>query len=149
MWNYGLVILTVYIMHPTLPPFAASRFCSADLAKPSAFYNSVTGERHLHASLWTAKREALKAAFAHPLQALKRAPLRASVAGQKQHRKLPRQSYEQDKTVVCITDDSSPSGQVPFYNGKQNHATGNRCWQSRINQRPALRRFGALVTLTR
>lgn len=98
-----------------------SRFCSADLAKPSAFYNSVTGKGTSARIFMNGEEGGIEGrAFAHLVTGAEAGTsYELPLLGKNNIENCLASPYEQDKTVVCITDDSSPSGQVYFYVGNK------------------------------
>jgi hypothetical protein len=102
---------------------AIARFCSADLAAPTAFYNSKTGKGYTGRIFMNGEETGDEGrSFAHivtgpgaglsyELPSLGRLSTENSVAS----------PYEQDKTVVISMDDSTP-GQVYVYIGEKQSA---------------------------
>lgn len=106
-------------------PYAIARLCSADLAAPSAFYNSTSGlgtqdrifmtgeETGAEGKAFAFVATGANARTAYELPKLGKFSWENSVAN----------AYTGDKTVVIGTDDSTP-GQVYVYVGDK-QATGN------------------------
>jgi len=102
-----------------------NRFCSADLPKPSAFYNSKTGLGFSEGRIYMNGEETSGGrAFAHivagrehgisyELPSMGRAAWENTVAS----------PYEQDKTVVIGMDDSTPGAVYLYLGNKQDHGS--------------------------
>ena len=116
--------------NPATNPATFSRFCSADLADPNAFYNPVTGLGYNDGRIFMNGEEdgppfgAPGRAFAH----FASGPQEGNTyelpwLGKLAHENVVASPFTGDATVVGTMDDTSPQGQVYFYLGHK-QATG-------------------------
>jgi hypothetical protein len=105
---------------------AFNRFCSADLADPSAFYNSATGLGYNGGRLFLNGEEsgAEGRAFAHIATGAQAGnSYELAWLGNLSFENVVANAHTGDKTVVAVTDDGD-NGQVYFYAGEKK-ATGS------------------------
>jgi len=125
------LIQTVKLWEPSTLSFvetdgvAFNRFCSADLPKRSAFYNSKTGLGFSGGRIYLNGEEAAGGrAFAHIVEGREHGTTYELPAlGRVAWENLLASPYEQDKTVVVGTDDSTPGIVVVYIGMKQDRGS--------------------------
>jgi hypothetical protein len=117
--------------NPATDPVQFSRFCSADLAATTAFYNPETGLGYDGGRIFLNGEEdgppfgPPGRAFAHFASGSQSGnTYELPWLGKLAHENVVASPYTGDSTVVATMDDSSPTGQVYFYLG-QKQATGS------------------------
>src|SRR5262245_31905953 len=110
--------------NPATTPAVFSRFCSADLADPNAFYNPETGLGYNGGRIYLNGEEdgppfgAPGRAFAHFVSGPQEGnTYELPWLGKLAHENVVASPYTGDATVVATMDDTSPLGQVYFYVG--------------------------------
>ncbi len=103
-----------------------SRFCSADLPLPAALFNPATGLGTTNKIFLNGEEVSADGrAFAHVVTGASAGnSYELPHLGKFSHENVLANPYPQDKTVVAVTDDTSPGGQVYIYVGTK-AATGS------------------------
>jgi hypothetical protein len=107
------------------PAAAFNRFCSADLPKPTAFYNSKTGLGFSEGRIYMNGEETAGGrALAHIVAGRQHGTsYELPSLGHAAWENLLASPYEQDKTIVIGTDDSTPGSVYVYVGHKSDHGS--------------------------